>query len=506
MEKVEDIHDKESLKAWLGTQPREVSALIASRAALRVMPVWTDYCLFGDGQKRDLTPVVVLRMNLISSVAAVSPTDDMKEVARAAARAARAAVAARADAAYAAYAAAAAAADAARAVYAVYAVYAADAAAYAAVADDAAIVVYADAWRAVRADARAIEAGEDVASAPLWPGTGSEANPLSDLWHKVASQGFTPDSPYDFWHRWYETLLDPTRHPPMPFDMLKDIALIAPKIWEGPPEALAAEIARIEAGYKTQDQPAMSASRIEQAIARTPYGERVEVNPVTGKLEVLPESDLPQDIVEIVKRKLAGAVAIFDGASPNQYTGCAPELDLLREMIEREPVLPVELFDTCTSVVERMKIRVNTGDIPSPEQDPLVADFLKRVREAGMDIYANNPKTREMVAARNAFAENNALIDAREGVQGGAEEIEGVSQGVLQHDMPGDADLASNKDAPPEDRKQSSYRLVSRVVKIALIVGAAAAGTVDFMTKVAALAESSWFMALLNAALRYIGL
>ncbi len=270
MRKAENIHDRDSLEAWLQTQPREVSLLIANRAALRVMPVWADDCLFGDGQKHDVTPVVILRANLISSVAALFPTDDME----AAARAARAAATADAgDVRATATATATATAAAVHAADAVLATATADVVLALAVfrtADAVDILPAAgEVWRAVRADALAIEAGEDVASAPLWPGKGPEANPLSDLWHKVARDGFTPDSPYDFWRRWYETLLDPTRHPPMSFDMLKDIALIAPEIWEGPPEDLAAEIARIEAGDRRAEKT---------DLAKAIYFDFIEVN------------------------------------------------------------------------------------------------------------------------------------------------------------------------------------------------------------------------------------
>ncbi len=223
------------------------------------MPIWADYCLFGDGGKRDLTPVPVLWANLISSVAAVSPTDDMKAAASAAASAASAAAASAATA-YAASAAAASAAAAAAAsaaaASAASAASAADAAASAATAYAASAARATAFWSAVRSDALAIEAGEDVSTAPLWPGEGAEANPLSDLWHKVATHGFTQGSPYDFWRRWYETHLDPARRPSMPHDMLYEIALIDPKIWQGAPEDLAREIADIEARYAGAEKPA----------------------------------------------------------------------------------------------------------------------------------------------------------------------------------------------------------------------------------------------------------
>ncbi len=248
---------------------------------MTVMPVWAGYCLFGRGKKRDLTPVLVLRANLMSSVAAVSPTDEVKAAADfAGARVislpgADFDLAAAADAA--AYAAAFGADVAGRASSAFGGFIAAEAddvAAAANVAADAvdiaatANVVAAPAvWSATMSDALVIEAGEDVSTAPLWPGEGAEANPLSDLWHKVATQGFTPDSPYDFWRRWYETHLAPARHPPMPHDMLYEIALIAPEIWEGAPEDLAREIADLEARYVAPKKTALAKASYFDFIA-----------------------------------------------------------------------------------------------------------------------------------------------------------------------------------------------------------------------------------------------
>lgn len=503
MVRAEDIHDDAaSLEAWLDARPgdddarRKVAVQIAHRAAMRHLPDgWHWFAYAERPRERGLTPLPILRANLICDVAAVYSTPQIREVAAAAASAADSAA------------------------WEVAAIYITQSGAFTAAnaASSAAHSTFSDGFTSAAAqagsarsgavdchsDASAIEAGRDLRALPLW----LDRRPGLENWKWIERDSFPPDSPYDFWRRWYLTHLDPATYPPMPPEMLRDIALIDPKIWESTPEELAKEIARIEAAYEDPPtQPDVDGSTLEQAIDRTPYGERVEVNPDTGALRVVPDSDLPEDIVGIVKRKLAGAAAIFDHDHSNQYTGCMSELDLLREVIATDPILPVELFDTCASVVKRMTIRIENGDIPGDDKDPLIADFMQRVRQAGADIFANDPKTRDMFAALNAFAENDALLEAREDVQAGADQIAEVAEGALQRDLPLDADQATDPDTDPETRKRSGYRLVSRVVRVAFfVIGAAAAG-VGVTANVTALAESQWFMALFNAALKYIGL
>jgi len=42
------IRDRDSLKAWLEGQPRDVAVWIASRAAARVLPLWWNAVLTED--------------------------------------------------------------------------------------------------------------------------------------------------------------------------------------------------------------------------------------------------------------------------------------------------------------------------------------------------------------------------------------------------------------------------------------------------------------------------
>jgi len=268
MARWEDIHDRETLKAWLVGRPREVAAAIAARAALRVMPLWAEFCVTDAARKRDLTPLPVLRSCLISSVAAVSPTDEIR-----AASAAASASAAFADAAYAS--AAFAAADA--------AAYAAAAdASYAAAAADASYAAYADAasyaaanavWTAVQNDCAALRDTGLSAPVPLWhEGQG----PFQSEW--ITLKRSLPRSPagardetarapvaedWTFWIKWYDAALEGR---PLNPAMLEEIALIPESAWKKGPAVVNPLIAVIEEKYRLREELAALEVKTAEAI------------------------------------------------------------------------------------------------------------------------------------------------------------------------------------------------------------------------------------------------
>lgn len=99
-------------------------------------------------------------------------------------------------------------------------------------------------WEQLMSDAQALEIGLSLVAAPLWS---IEKGKEKD-WQQLKNDWSTPNSPYDFWRRWYETLLDPEANTPFPQDLLTQIALIPDEMWEGKdgPEKIATEIARLE--------------------------------------------------------------------------------------------------------------------------------------------------------------------------------------------------------------------------------------------------------------------
>lgn len=257
---VSDIEDRDSLKAWLDARPagarRDDAVWIAHRAASRVWPVFGRAKLkrsphaaarFGfafwraqlkRSPRNDLTMVSVLRGCLISGVAAARPTSENKATA--------------ADAAHA-YAdvhagplAAGAAAVAAKAAATAAEAFAAKAAATAAEAAATAALVDADFWEAVRADCRCLGAGDPLAGRSLWH---SHDGPSASHWLSVRQDLSRRKENWAFWIRWYDALLDPSRHPQHPDALLDRIALQENGFWNGTDAEVNARIAEIVAEF-----------------------------------------------------------------------------------------------------------------------------------------------------------------------------------------------------------------------------------------------------------------
>jgi hypothetical protein len=320
-----DITDRESLKAWLEDQPREVAVWIAFRAAARVLPVWWDEVLTEDwARKRDLTALPVLRSLLISSVAAKRPNEKFMGAAtlaatgavEAGAGATRAEHHASADAATRA-------ALAANRVYEGAAHVAADAANAAATASNAATA----AWEAVRADAGRVRDGTVPDDLPLWP---DGRGPLEEKWRAIVWQVKNSEGAEDwqFWTAWYDSLLDGR---PMlgdagrTWEMLEQIALIDPATWDKGPEAANPVIREIWELHRLRAEvAALQAEKAAFLAARASEVQRGHNQPPEGLVDDAPE----------VARQIT---IIWDGLDEarDELERDAPDKGVLRAIAER---------------------------------------------------------------------------------------------------------------------------------------------------------------------------
>ena len=386
MVEIADIKDRESLEAWLEEEPREVAVWIASRAAARVLPVWWDAVLTEEwARKRDLTALPVLRSLLISSVAEVTPSGDIKVAANASyvANASYFAHSA-ADAAH--YAAASAAAD------AVPAYDAANVAAYAAAFDGYDDLV----WAAIRRDVKQTARGDFPDDLALWP---DDRGPLEEKWRAIVWQVTNSEEAegWQFWIEWYDALLHgrPMLGEAAPtWEMLEKIALIDAATWDAGPEVVNPVIRKIWEGCL-----------VEEAIAENPLALRITRNETTGKLESAPkeERDL-EEIVDGIRQALREFIARCKGAKGTDLGNVIlsafdrPIKDLRRD-IGKHRENPRQLFRVLEETRREMRLIARDEGFAN---DSTVDRLLGNLEQQGEDICVAAPEVLEEVKARLA--------------------------------------------------------------------------------------------------------
>ena len=294
MVKAADVRDEKSLRAWLEGQPREDMCHLATRAALRVIPIALGWAGENRSRGSDFTELTAFRPALALAVAAADQRADLRPAAPAVAllagpyASAASPASAAPRAAFAAITNAAAAladadefeagnhraacavgdsADAAATHLNPAAAASVSPVAPASVAGEVASATRTGAnavktvWDAVASDAAGLERGENVTALPLWPNT---PHWVTGAWQSIRARlSVLPAAASDFWIRWYDGLLDPAAHPAIPPEVLHHIARIPEDTWFAGPEAVAKAIAEIEAAYAGE-------APIERAISTLP--------------------------------------------------------------------------------------------------------------------------------------------------------------------------------------------------------------------------------------------
>ncbi|UWQ17179.1 hypothetical protein [Jannaschia sp. M317] len=458
------IDTPENLEAWLEALPRDtpeaeerarrIAVTIAFRAAARVFPfVAGRLPLESDKRhKSDLSVLSIYRPLTISSVALDVETETIASAASFAYRTAADAADA-ADGVDAADAAAADASDAASIACTLSASSVGKSVSFAAKAATSSFVAFASALKRDSAESSAME---NLAAVPLWP----DDNPLAEVWEAGRAR---LEAAQDDWSpviEWYEHVLDPKGRA-LDLDMMRDIALIDPKIWDaGPSEALPVigEIWR---------RGRLGTSAVFDALRDTSDGIVVEQNLETERFF---QSDIPAENGRRLASgvaKLREVLAVADSLD-NMRGTLRMELLWIRRAVENHSEGVVVVHNNARAARLTNMVNVRSGVCPTAEEDAFVGILQGTLLEVERSL-EDEP---EVVESRGEAPVIASLIDdpAQVALLGDAAEVVAdASEGTLAEELPELAQLATDAQTPAPIRQGALKRIGSVILQVWII-------------------------------------
>jgi len=348
-----DFSNHDERRAWLEKQSREICVAMANRAAMRVFPMAVLPTKAKDAQRLDLTGATKWAL-LISAVAAYSATAEIKASASAASVASASASAS-----------ALASASAASVTSVASAAAFSASAAASAVASTAASAVATAASAA--SDAAAIDQGTtapELLALPLWP----DENPLLEDWQKTRKILESDAVDQSFWINWYERFL---HGQPQNWEMLQEIALTVKKDdWEKGSAHVNGMIADIQAKYLRKS---------------TPLAEKVEINPLTNRLHIVPERMSQKTLYQNALEKVRDDMDYFrDGGFKNAHSALENVFTrILDRTFEKYRNSPQRVHDDFVLARNRILRLIEAGELADDDE---VRDFMQVLETGALDI------------------------------------------------------------------------------------------------------------------------
>lgn len=409
-----EVADRKGLEKWLEDESFEVAVTIAARAAFRVFPHAITNEIKDVGSKNDLT-LFSVRALLISSVASVSPIDEIKRAAAAAA----------------AYGSS----SSSNALAVSAAAFAAASAAYVSSSAVAAVVYAvasspstssASAWKEVSKDLTAFDEGAEVKTVlglPLW-----QLESLSaDIWKEKRQHLDDQLVDWSFWIDWYQRILDGR---PQNWKMLEEIALIAPEDWDKGAEHVNGLIAEIQARYLRE---------------ATPYSEKIEVNPDTGNLRSIPTTMENARLYQTALDRVRDALDDLrpDGELAQHHAGLEKVAKRLDRTLARYADNPQRVHDDFLLSAKQITALVESTEVAKDED----VDALQSSLVTGADdIRAADAVVKASVAARVALRLEEMRVEDTEVIAEAVEAIEKISEGELKESSHDDAEFYRSTD------------------------------------------------------------
>jgi hypothetical protein len=383
------VTNEEEFRAWLEGQPREVCVAIAYRAAMRVLPLALAVTDKETIWKR--LALATLRANLTAVIASLRATSDTMAAASAAEGAVAIEDAVGNDVSYATRAASAAA----------WAGYADDPAraAYRTAAAASFAAAYSASYAAAYADT-ALPPDQMIADAITLPAElEAVIGPVRDAANNALTLGTLKASPWSFWARWYAAAM---AGDPLPWELQEQVALIPSEIWEAGPEAVAEEIARIEAEF------------LRKAL---PQSERIvfDNDQALFRKETVPPAK--PDLLGATLARVNDALDDVLAEPANGLSERSRETRVLRRMLDRYGNGPQRIEMDCTSVHRALTRQIlTTEELPASEANLALQQALQEaaqgIRATHRDIAENRRILTEQSLRELSGEANQALKDA----------------------------------------------------------------------------------------------
>lgn len=436
---IQDIGDHESLKAWLNALPfddeeaQKIAVAIATRAALRVLPIAWDFNTFSTtARERNLTALPILWRILTSGVAAVSPTPDVKATADALSSAALSTLSAAlssstADAlsALSAYATLSAA-----ALSALFASYARSAI-----------------WEVIRRDCDVLQHGpQPIFFAPLWH---DMDNASADAWAELRKKLEQDKVDWSFWIGFYDAALAGRF---VNWTLYEKIATSSAIPWDAPAAEVNAAIQAIVDAWAAEN-------------ANT--GEVIEFDAEQGHFTATPITAKNTPRLERALFKLQEIHALIQ--EYGNYAGILRgELFLIDRALAEHRDNAFKVYHDTDQALILLRGNIRIGHCPTSSQEPVIGLFETTLLDV-KDMLGDEPEVRpERVEKAKAAFGKLSEEDIR-AISDTARELALVSDEALARDLIKDAEILEDATRENAIRAMSFLFAGGRVVKAFII-------------------------------------
>lgn len=303
----------------------------------------------------------------------------------------------------------------------------------------------------------------DLFHEPIWSET-EEPEAVAEARGKLLAFLDAEPAVWGFWRRWYQAMFDGR---PMDWELQRRVALIPGSVWEEGPEAVAAEIARIEAEF----------------LARAlPQAERAELDEETGKIRFVPIAAENPGLLGAILSQVEDALDDVLANPSNGLSERSREAKVLRRTIQRYGNDPQRIEMDLVSVHAGLTRQIVVEDLPPSEEN---LALQAAVEEGARGIRATHPEVAENRAILSQRAIEERPPEAVETIKAAEPVLVAISEPVLAREWAEDiAEIVARQTRPVVVRRQlgpaernrvlavyaEEVRFFSRVAKIGVLL------------------------------------